>query len=229
MDLGRLLRAARDEAGLTQAEVARRAGISSNALSRWESGARPVRSDDADRVLSACGRDARFSLVLRHADTDDLLEELAVEPVLDRYSQFGVVLPGILAELQATGAVRFSRGWAAAALGLPPLRRCGGFELTPEAAGQAAVAAVLRVWHPDLIERGHRWAANWDDEVFRRDPAATWSATVLGDFCVDVVDLVGPEHRVQAGEQSWRVVPPDRLVPDDVDATTLDRWQRRAT
>jgi transcriptional regulator with XRE-family HTH domain len=229
VDLGALLRAARDEAGLTQVEVARRAGVTANALSRWESGARPVRSDDADRVLAACGRDVRFSLVLRHADTDGLLERMATVPVLERYSQFDLVLPHLLVELQATGAVRFSRGWAAAALGLPALRRCGGFELSSDPADQAAVAGVLRPWHPDILDGGRRWEAHWDEAVFQRDPSATWSATVLGSFHVEVVDLVGPEHRVQVGDQAWRVVEPTRLVPDDVDETTLDRWRRLAT
>ena len=228
MDLGKLLRAARDETGLTQAEVAHRAGIAKNTLSRWESGARPVRSNDAERILAACGRDVRFSLVLRHTDTDELLQRLAAVPVLERYSQFDLVLPQILIDLQATGAVRFSRGWAAAALGLPALRRCGGFELSSVPAAQAAVAAVLRPWHPDLLESGRRWGANWDDHVFQRDPTATWSATVLGEFAINLMDLTGPEHRVAVGDQSWRIVDPAQLVPDDVDPLTLDRWRRLA-
>jgi transcriptional regulator with XRE-family HTH domain len=229
VDLAALLRAARVDSGLSQVEVARRAGVTQQALSRWESGSRPVRSDDADRVLAACGRDVRFSLVPRHTDTDELLQRLAAVPVLERYSQFDLVVPQILVDLQATGAVRFSQGWAAAALGLPALRPCGGFELSRHGADQDAVAGVLRPWNPDIYEDGRRCGANWDDGVFQRDPAATWSATVLGDFWVEVVDLGGAEYRVQVGDHSWRVVEPAQLVPDDVDAITLDRWRLLAT
>lgn len=53
MDLAALLLAARHESGLAQVELARRAGVTRQALSRWENGTRPVRSDDADRVLAA--------------------------------------------------------------------------------------------------------------------------------------------------------------------------------
>jgi transcriptional regulator with XRE-family HTH domain len=229
MNLGALLRTARVDSGLSQIELARRVGVSRQALSRWESGSRPVRSDDADRVLAACGRDVRFSIVHRHADTDELLHELAAAPVLDRYSQFGVVLTQLLEDLQSTGVVRFSRGWAAAAVGLPALRRCGGIELPGDPSAQAKAAAVLAPWAPSVWEDGEWWGAGWDDQVFERNPAATWSSPVLGDFFVEAVDQDGPEHRVQVGEQSWRVVDPGRLVPDDVDAATLDQWRRLAT
>ena len=228
MDLSGLLRAARTEAGLTQAQVADRAGVTAQALSRWECGTRPVRSDDADRVLAACGRDVRFSLVLRHTDTDELLARLAASSLGDRVAALDVVLPSVLQDLQATGVVRFSGAWAAAALGLPSLHCVGGLQLTPDPADQAKVAAVLRPWNPMIVEDGQVWAASWDDQVFQRDPAALWATTVLGSFRTDVVPD-GLEHRVVVEGQPWRVVDPSLLVPADVDAVVLDRWRRLAT
>ncbi|MDT7571092.1 MAG: HTH-type transcriptional regulator / antitoxin HipB, partial [Actinomycetota bacterium] len=84
MDLGDVLRAARREAGLTQEQLARDAGVSRHTLSRWESGARPVRADDADRILAACGRDVRFRIVDRHLDVDEALDRLAALPMAAR-------------------------------------------------------------------------------------------------------------------------------------------------
>ena len=230
MDLAALMRAARHESCLTQAEVARRAGVTPQALSRWESGSRPIRSDDADGVLAACGLDARFRLVPRHTDLDQKLAELAALPVHDRaQQQLRLLLPGVLDDLQATGAALFTRAWAAAAYGLPALRRHGGMLLSPDPAEQARVAAVLRQWSPVLQEEGRTWGVSWDDQVFQRNPVGMWSAAVLGDFHVEVTADTGIERRVPvgtAGTVSWRVVTPERLVPDDVDATTLARWER---
>ena len=225
MDIGGLLRAAREEAGLTQVQVARRAGTTANALSRWECGTRPVRSDDADRVLDACGRDVRFSLVLRHTDVDELLRELAGVPVLDRVARLpGMLGLSLLQELQATAHVRFGGAWAAAALGLPALQRVGGLVVSADTDGHAAVAALLRPWYPLQVEGRQTYGVSWDDQVFVRNPHALWSMPRLGTFTIDVADE-GAERRVRAGEQVWRVVDPVQLVPDHVDATVLERWR----
>jgi transcriptional regulator with XRE-family HTH domain len=228
MDLGAVLRAAREEAGLTQAELARRAGASANALSRWECGTRPVRSDDVDRVLEACGRDVRFSLVLRHTDTDELLRQLAALPALERVDRLPWMLgTAVLQELQATGHVRFDGCWAAAALGLPHLQRVGGILLSTDPQEQASVVAVLRPWAPGQLEGRMTYGVSWDDKVFERNPHGLWSTPLLGQFRIDVADE-GGERRVRVGDQAWRVVDPDSLVPEHVDVMVLERC-RRAT
>jgi hypothetical protein len=123
-----------------------------------------VRADDADRVLAACDRDVRFTLVQRHTDTDELLRQLASTPVLDRMTAVpGLLMLSVLQQLQATGVVRFAGAWAAAALGLPALRPVGGLALSPRPADQAAVAAVLRPWSPVQLVDGRAWAVSWDD------------------------------------------------------------------
>ncbi|MCW2573147.1 MAG: family transcriptional regulator [Frankiales bacterium] len=229
MDLGALLRQARHEAGLTQEVVARAAGITRHALSRWESGARPVRSDDADRILAACGRDARFQLVTRHADLDDILDRLATMPVLERLWQVGgLVVPSELHQLQATGAVVFTGAWASAALGLPPLRGIGGFLIRDDAAEQARVAAVLNPLHPVSLAPGGPWSVTWNDTVFDRHPTARWQANLLGEFTSEVTSAAVPELRLATDEVPWRVIEPSQLVPDDVDQLALDRWLARA-
>lgn len=55
MDAGKLLRTAREEARLTQAEVAARAATSQTAISAYESGRRSPSVSTLDRLLAACG------------------------------------------------------------------------------------------------------------------------------------------------------------------------------
>lgn len=57
---GRYLRYARRKVGLTQAELAIRAGVPQSVIARIESGASMPRFDTLDRLLNACG----FSLEL---------------------------------------------------------------------------------------------------------------------------------------------------------------------
>jgi transcriptional regulator with XRE-family HTH domain len=54
---GSLLREARSSAGLTQRELARRAGVPQPTVARIESGAVMPRVDTLDRLLRWCGRE----------------------------------------------------------------------------------------------------------------------------------------------------------------------------
>lgn len=231
MDIGAILRAAREECGLAQVVVAERAGITPQALSRWETGSRPVRSDDADRVLAACGKDIRFVLVHRHADLDDTLKRLAAQPVHSRMRQLRQLLsPETLDDLQLTGGVVLTGGWAVAALGMPPLHDVGGLLVSSDSQEQARVAAVLRPLFPARIAPGGPWSVMWNDEVFQRYPSARWQSSLLGEFTTDMKTQLLPEVQLRAEAVPWRVVEPSYLVPQHVDQLTLDRWLRlRAT
>jgi uncharacterized protein len=55
-DVATLLRDARKDADLTQAELAGRAGTSQPAVARYESGSAPPTLPTLERLLSACGR-----------------------------------------------------------------------------------------------------------------------------------------------------------------------------
>lgn len=230
MDLGALLRIAREACGLTQEAVAASAGVSRHALSRWELGVRPVRSDVADRVLAACGKDVRFQLVARHADLDGTLTRLAALPVSARMREVRSLLGlATLDQLQETGAVRFTAAWAAAALGLPFLQDVGGFVVGPDPSDQARVAAVLRPISPLQVAPGGPWSVIWNDEVFVRHPAGRWHSMLLGEFTTEVVEDPVPEVRLDTDGGPWRVAEPSQLVPEHVDQQTVDRWRRRAT
>lgn len=62
MDGGLLIREARLRAGLTQAELARRAATSQPAIARYERGDVSPRVDTLDRIVRACGLELQPSL-----------------------------------------------------------------------------------------------------------------------------------------------------------------------
>ena len=67
-----LIREARRRAGLTQAELARRAGTAQPGISRWESGRTAVSTDDVVRLVQLCGLDLQFFVVER--DDSDMAQ-----------------------------------------------------------------------------------------------------------------------------------------------------------
>jgi uncharacterized protein len=69
IDVPELLRTARETAGLTQAELARRAGTSQPAVARYESGASSPSVTTLQRLLRACGHTTEVR-VLRSVASD---------------------------------------------------------------------------------------------------------------------------------------------------------------
>jgi transcriptional regulator with XRE-family HTH domain len=62
MESGLLLRRARRRAGLSQRELAERAGTSHATIAAYETGAKVPRVDTLDRILRAAGYDAEVAL-----------------------------------------------------------------------------------------------------------------------------------------------------------------------
>jgi transcriptional regulator with XRE-family HTH domain len=75
---GDLLREARLRAGLTQQQLATRAGTSQSAIARWESGAVQPSLERLRELIRACGLEVGFSL----ANYDDSYVEF-IERYLD--------------------------------------------------------------------------------------------------------------------------------------------------
>ena len=69
---GDLIREARRRVGLTQAELADRAGTSQPGIARWESGRTAVSLDDVVRLVRLCGLDVDLALVPR--DDSDITQ-----------------------------------------------------------------------------------------------------------------------------------------------------------
>lgn len=69
-----LIREARKRAGLSQAELARRAGVAQSTVGRVESGLRVPSTDLAERLVRAAGFEIRVTLGEPDPDTDVLFE-----------------------------------------------------------------------------------------------------------------------------------------------------------
>lgn len=87
---GNLIREARRRAGLTQAQLAARAGTAQPAIARWESGRTAVSLDDVRRLVRLCGFDVELMLVPR--DDSDMaqaarLAGLSGQQRLDRHAR----------------------------------------------------------------------------------------------------------------------------------------------
>jgi transcriptional regulator with XRE-family HTH domain len=74
MALAGLTREARKRAGLTQVELARRAGVPQSTVARIETGARVPSTAMAERLIRAAGFELRVGLGEPDPDTDSLLE-----------------------------------------------------------------------------------------------------------------------------------------------------------
>lgn len=74
MTITRLVREARKRAGLTQAELARRAGVARSTVGRIEAGTRIPSTDLAERLVRAAGFEIRVSLGDPDPETDSLFE-----------------------------------------------------------------------------------------------------------------------------------------------------------
>jgi transcriptional regulator with XRE-family HTH domain len=78
---GDILREARLRAGLTQKELARRAGTSQSAIARWESGAVVPSFERLRELVRACGLELTFGLANYDDSYDYFIEQrLQLEP-----------------------------------------------------------------------------------------------------------------------------------------------------
>ena len=97
---GDLIREARRRAGLTQAELADRAGTAQPAIARWESGGTAVSLDDVIRLVRLCGLNVELHIV--ECDDSDLAQAARLAPLsgqqrLDRHARLVQQLKGLRA------------------------------------------------------------------------------------------------------------------------------------
>ena len=74
-----LIREARRRAGLTQQELANRAGTTQSAVARWESGRTSPDLDTVTRLVRLCGLD--FEVALVEPDDSDLAQARRLLPL----------------------------------------------------------------------------------------------------------------------------------------------------
>ncbi len=74
MSISSIVREARRRAGLTQAELAERAGVPKSTVGRIESGARVPSTEMVERLVRASGLDVSVSLTEPDPGTDSMFE-----------------------------------------------------------------------------------------------------------------------------------------------------------
>ncbi len=75
-----LIRQARHEAQLSQAELAERIGTTQSAVSRWERGHEEPRLSSLHSILAACGKRATLHVESIDVDRAQIRQQLAMTP-----------------------------------------------------------------------------------------------------------------------------------------------------
>jgi len=230
MDVTGLLRRARQEAMLTQRQLAAQLGIAASTVSRYESGAAQPSLPMLDRMLAACGKQVEATLVHRHADLDADLDRLAARGHSRRLSEIGMLTGWFVSQLPEGTVV--GGAWAAALHALPHGHRHGVLWVPGDDASIAALAGLLRQHMAWFYEPGGEPCA----PVVRPDrivqnPVAEWRVQVAGRFrtvLVPQADSWPVAVRVDGDLGPLLVVPAEGLRPaDGVRPDVLARWLER--
>ena len=88
MDAARLIRTARQRAGLSLRELARRAHTSHSTLAAYEQAHKTPNVDTLDRILTACGFRVDVTLEARPADVDPVARGRELVEVLELAEMF---------------------------------------------------------------------------------------------------------------------------------------------
>ncbi len=151
--LGRLLRDAREAAGISQQELARRCGVCQGSLSGYERGTRVPRLEQVGRILAGLGRQLRLETEPLWADVDRAIDAAAALSLDERLGQLRVRPLELLAAIGDPPCVMAGL-CAAALLGAP----------VPVAAMDLVLPTddeVLERFTRWATRRGRRWSDRW--------------------------------------------------------------------
>lgn len=233
VDIPGLLRAVRYEQALTQRALAARIGIAAATVSRFESGAALPSLPMLERILLACGRDAHWTLVHRHADLDAELARLEALSLRDRLFSVELLTNDFVDQLGQVD-VLIGGAWAAALHGLPHEHKRGRLWVSGDEKSLEALAALLRRRLALLYVDGELSSPVTRASTLARHPEAEWQLGWVGTFSTTVVGPGGSwpaEVRLAGEEGPLRVVVAEDLGPEDgVRPDVMERWlARRAT
>jgi transcriptional regulator with XRE-family HTH domain len=231
MDVTGLLRRARQEAMLTQRQLAAQVGIASSTVSRYESGAAQPSLPMLDRMLAACGKQVEATLVHRHGDLDVDLDQLAAWGHEQRLSRIALLTGRFVSQLPVGTVI--GGAWAAALHALPHEHRHGTLWVPGDEVSSAALAGLLAQHMAWFYEPG----GDPCSPIIRPDrlvqnPVAEWKVSVAGRFRTVLVPQAAEwpvAVRIDGDLGSLQVVPAETLgqEADGVRPDVLARWLER--
>lgn len=189
MDVAAALRTARRSAGLGQRQLARRAGLSPGALSRYESGRALPSLTTLDRLLSHCGKDLRLEVVERVEDLPAEIARRASLPRSRRTPRHEFLRAAFLERLLAHEVdVVVAGAWAADLHGIPTQPAEGRLLLTAEPAVlDRAARAFMAGSVPWRCVDGHYGSLPVRARTFAEYAAASWWCLDVGRFRTEVM------------------------------------------
>lgn len=220
MDVAAALRSARLAGGLSQRGLARRTGMSTGALSRYESGRALPSLPALDRLLASCRKDVRLVVVDRVDDLDAELARRAALPRAMRHPYADFLRAAFLTRLiDHDTQVLVGGAWAADLHGIPTEAAEGRLLVADDPAGLERLAqAFLRGMVPFRRIEGHYGSLTVRPQTFAREPVAHWLLRDVGQFRTELLPVDGAwpvEQRVMTPAGALRVVAAETLGEDD--------------
>ena len=231
MDVAAAMRIARQSADLSQKRLARRAGLSSGAVSRYEAGTALPSLTALDRLLAAGVKDVRLVVIDR---VDDLDAELARRAALSRRERAaggGFMRPSFLERLATHDTqVLVAGAWAAGLHGVPTEAAEGRLLLPDDDTLLARLArAFMSGSVPWRETEGHFGSLPVRPTTFVEHPVARWTLADVGPFRTQLVPAGSTwpvEQRLDTPHGPLRVLAPDALTEDDgVLPEVLQAWR----
>ncbi len=186
MDIAAALREARDQAGLSQAQLAERAGTSQSSVACYEGGHRVPSWRALDRLLAACGLAARLRLQPRYFEIDRELDAMLAKTPADRLWRWTSILECIATRHSPVVLIGAA---ALAAHGVPVPVNAVELAVGSEPAEIAGAVALLAALH------ARYYPTSYDDPVPSRPAVET--VTVPGPrslTCFDGSVVVWPDR-----------------------------------
>lgn len=205
-----LLRRSREDAVLTQDELAGRAGLASSTISAYESGWRTPPLDALDQLFAALGRQLRFLAEPVGADLDAQIDTALAVPLSARLDRHAGSLPFLVERLVGVPYV-IEGAFAAFLQGAPvPVQAMDIVVAERDLGALAAALARLRA------RRWSRWWRQWDAELTdpRHEGVPRWM-TIDGELRLRVAEELPAGIEVRVGDYRVRVRPVTEIEVDD--------------
>lgn len=220
--VGSILDAERSRAGLSQAQLAERAGVSQQLVSRLERGAVNATLATVQRIFAVLGKQLRVEAVPLGADLDIGIDR-SLAAAEEEHEQMGVH-SSLLRHLSdipfaVTGRLAaYSQG--------APMQSPAWIDIVVARKDLDALAAVM------AKSFCMRWSAKWEDWGYDstdpREPGMPRWRIRLSDMRLQIVDELPPTIEMRLGEFLLRLVPLAEIEREDPWLRRLmTRWRQR--